>query len=151
MKWKSNTCYKVTMEFLIATSVNTFIPLGDEMINSSLVERGRSLMDPPPHPLWHFLIRMKPTTTKVFLRVAKNVEVTNGKIWAVRRMLKCFPAKSLKLIPHHIDDMRTGVIMQRDDSVRQYSRAPSATKKRTTPLWSSLLASISMLDEHTLH
>ena len=38
-------------------------------------------------------------------------------------MLKCFPAKSLKLIPHQIDSMGTGVIMQKDDSVRQHSRA----------------------------
>ena len=36
---------------VIARSVNTFIPLRDETINSSLVDRGRSLMDPQPHPL----------------------------------------------------------------------------------------------------
>ena len=50
------------------------------------------------------------------------MEVTRGKIWAVRRMLKCFPAKSLKLIPHQIGSMGTGVITQKDDSVRQHSR-----------------------------
>ena len=79
-------------------------------------------MDPQPHPLLHFLIRMKSTSTNVFLQVSKNVEVTRGKLWAVRRMLKCFPAKSLKLIPHQIISMGTGVIMQKDDSVRQHSR-----------------------------
>ena len=36
-----------------------------------LVERGRSLMDPQPHPLLHFLVRMKPTSTNVFIQVAK--------------------------------------------------------------------------------
>ena len=126
VKWKLNTGYKVTMEFVllkvIVRSVNTFIPLGDETINSSLVERGRSLMNPQPHPLLCFFVRMKPTSTNVIFQVAKNVEVTKGKIWPVRRMLKCFPAKTLKLIPHYIDSMGTGVIMQKDDSVLQHSR-----------------------------
>ena len=36
---------------------------------------------------------MKPTSTTVFLHVAKNVEVIRWKIWAVQMMLKCFPAK----------------------------------------------------------
>ena len=43
---------------VIARRVNTFIPLEDEMMNSSLVERERSLMDPKPHPLLHFLVWM---------------------------------------------------------------------------------------------
>ena len=67
-------------KYVIARSVNTFIPLGDETINSSLVERCSSLMDPQPHPLLHFLVRMKPTSRNVFLLVAKNVEVTRAKI-----------------------------------------------------------------------
>ena len=75
-KWQWNLFYLK----VIARSVNTFIPLGDETINSSLVERGESLMDPQPHPLLHFLVRMKPTSTNVFLQVAKNVEVTIRKI-----------------------------------------------------------------------
>ena len=87
---------------VIARSVNIFIPLGDETINSSLVEKGRSLRDSQLHPLLHFLVQMKPTSTNVFLEVAKNIEATRGKTWAVRRMLKCFPAKSVKLIPHII-------------------------------------------------
>ena len=77
----------------------------DETINSNLVERGGSLLDPQPHPLLHFLNRMNPTSTNVFLQVTKNVEVTRRKMWAVRRMLKCFPAKFLKLIPHQIGSM----------------------------------------------
>ena len=80
-------------------------------------------MDPQPHQLLHFLVRMKPKNTNVFLQVAKNVEVTRGKMWAIRRMLKCFLAKSVKLIPHKIGSMGTGDIMQKDDSVRQHSRA----------------------------
>ena len=62
-------------------------------------------MDPQPHPLLHFLIRMKPTSTNVFLKVPKNVEAIRGKIWAVWSMVKCFPTKSLKLIPHQIASM----------------------------------------------
>ena len=105
-----------------ARSVNTFLPLGDETINSSLVEGDRSLMDPQPHPLMHFLVRMKPSSTNIFLQVTKNVEVTRGKIWAVRWVLKCFPAKSLKLIPHQICGVGTDVVMQKDDTIRQHSR-----------------------------
>ena len=57
--WQWNLLYSK----VIARSVNTFIPLGDETINSSLVERGRSLMDPQLHPLLHFVVRKKPTST----------------------------------------------------------------------------------------
>ena len=78
-------------------------------------------MDPQPHPLFHFLIRT--TSMFVFLQVVENVEVTRGKIWAVRRILKCVPAKSLKLIPRQIGSMGTGVLMQKNDSVRQHCRA----------------------------
>ena len=80
-------------------------------------------MDSQPHPLLHVLIWMKQTSTNVFLQVAKNVEIIRGKIWIVRRMLKCFPAKSLKLIPHQIGSMGTGVVMQKYDSVWQHYRA----------------------------
>ena len=83
-KWQWNLFYWYSK--VIARSVNTFIPLGDNTINSSLVERGRSLMDPQPLPLLLFIIRMKPTFTNVFLQIAKNVEVTRGKIWDVGRI-----------------------------------------------------------------
>ena len=118
-KWQWNLFYLK----IIARSINTFSPLGEETINSSLVERARSLVDPKTHPLLHLLVRMKPTFTNVFLQVAKNVDVTRGQIWDVRRMLKCFPTKSLKFIPHQIGSIGTGIIMQKDDSVRHYSRA----------------------------
>ena len=150
-KWKQTTRYKVTMEF---------VPLGDETTNSSLVERGRSLMDPQLYPLFHFLVRMKPTSTNAFLQVAKNVEVTRGKILAVWRMLKCFPPKYLKFIPHQIDRMGMGVIMQKDDSMRQHSRAfwlygasQHPQPPRNEPHLSALLClpPFPMLDEYTLH
>ena len=61
------------------------------MVNSSLVERGRSLMDPQTHPLLQFLVPMIPKSTNVILQVAKNVVVTRRKIWDVQRILKYFP------------------------------------------------------------
>ena len=103
---------------------------------------------------------MKQTSTTVFLQVAKNVEVTRGKIWALRRLLKFFPAKSLKFISHQIGSMGTGVIMQKDDSVRQHSRAlwlygasQHPQPARNEPHLSALLClpPFPMLDEHTLH
>ena len=145
-KWQWNLFYSN----VIARSVNTFIPLGDETINSSLVERGRSLMD-PPHPLLDFLVRKKLMSMNVFLQVAKYVELISGKIWAVWRMLKCFPAKSLKHIPHQIGSMGMGIIMQKDDSVRPHSRAfwhmvcrsTSSHQETNCTFCSSFLASIS--------
>ena len=145
---------------VIARSVNIFNPLGDEMINSNLVERGRPLMDPQPHPLLHFLVRMKPTSTNVFLQVSKNVEITRGKNLGVRRTLKRFPAKSLKFIPHQIGSMGTGVIMQKDDSIRQHSRefwlygaSQQPHPPRNEPHLSALLCvpPFPMLDEYTSH
>ena len=117
-------------------------------------------MDPQTHPLLHFLIRMKPTSTNVFLQVAKNVEVTRGKIWAVWRMLKCFPAKSQKLIHHQIGSMGIGGIMQNNDSAWQHARAfwhygasQHPQSPRNEPHLSALLclSPFPMLDKHTLH
>ena len=153
-KWQWTLFYSK----VIARSVNTFIPLGDETINSSLVERDMLLMD-SPHPLLHFLIRMKRTSMNVFLQVVKNVEVTREKIWAVRWMLKCFPAKSLKLIPQY-GSMGTGITMQKNDSVQQFSRAfwlygalQHPQPPRNAPHLCALLClpPFLMLDEHKLH
>jgi len=111
-----NELWNLLYSKVIAGSVNTFIPVGDEMINFSLVERHscrcRSVKDPQTHPPFHFLVRLKPTSTNVIFQVTKNVVFTSGKIWDVRRMLKSFPVKTLKLIPHQISRMGTGVIMQ---------------------------------------
>ena len=117
-------------------------------------------MDRQPHTPQHFLVRLKQTSTNIFLQVAKNVGVTRGKICAVRRMLKCFPTKSLKLIPHQIGDKGTGVIMHKDDSVRQHSRAFSvhgALQRPQPPRNQQHLSAhlclppFPMLDEHILH
>ena len=114
-------------------------------------------MDPQPHPLLHFLVWTKPTTTNVFLQDAKNVKVTRWKIWVIRMMFKCFPAKCLKLIHHQIGSMGTGVIMQ---NVREHSRAfrfygvsQHPQPSRNEPHLSALLClpPSPMLDEHTLH
>ena len=117
-------------------------------------------MDPQPHPLLHFLVRKKPTPTNAFFQFAKKLEVTRGKIWAVRRMLKCLPAKSLKLIPHQIGSMGADVIIQKDDSVQQHSRvfliygtSQHPQPPRNEPHLSALLCLplFPMLDKHTLH
>ena len=116
-------------------------------------------MDPQPHPILHFLVRMKPTSANVFLQITKNVEVTRGKIWTLLSMLKGFPAKYLKRIPHQIVSMRTGVIMQKHDSLRQHSRAFSLCGAsqhpqlpRNEPYVSALLClpPFPMLDKNTL-
>ena len=86
--------------------------------------------------------------------------VTRGKIWDVRRIYMCFPAKSLKRIPHQIGSMGTGVVMQKDDSVGQHSRAlrfysesQHPQTQRNEPHLSALLClpTFPMLDEHILH
>ena len=47
----------------------------------------------PRHPLLHFLVRMKPTSTNIFLQLAKNMVATRGKIWAVREDVEVFPSQ----------------------------------------------------------
>ena len=86
--------------------------------------------------------------------------VIRGKIWDVRRMLKCFPAKSLKLIYHQIGSMVTGIIMQKDDSARQHSRSfwlygtsqhPQPPRNESHMFSLLRLPPFQMLDEYTLH
>ena len=122
------------------------------------MKRGRSLMDPQPHPLLHFLIWMKPKTMNVFLQVAKNVEVTREKMWAVRRMLKCFPAKSLKLIPPRLVVWGRALSCKRMipsesiprcfDFMAHHSTLSYQETKHTSLL---CLLPFPILDEHTLH
>ena len=108
-EWQWNLFYSK----VIPRSIKTFITLGDEIINSSPVESSSSLMDPQLHPLLVFLLQMKQTSANVFLQVTKNVGVTREKVWDVHR----------KLIPHQVASVGTGVIMQKNDSVRHQSRA----------------------------
>ena len=154
---KPTTRYKVTMEFVLFESnfqkCQYIYPTGnrDDQFQSCRKRYGRSLMVLQPHALFHFLIRIKPTSTNVLLQVAKYVEVTRRKIWAVRRMLKCFISQ--------ISDAYRSPDWQYGDG-RYHAKgsfratasqgfffftlscvpAPSATKKRTTPHCSSLLA-----------
>ena len=78
-----------------------------------------------------------------------------GNIWAVRRISKCFPTKSLKLNPHQIGNMGTGITMQKDDSRAfwLYGASQHPQPPRNEPHLSALLClpPFSMLDEHTLH
>ena len=103
---------------------------------------------------------MKETSTNVSLQVTKNVQVARGKICAVRRILKCLPAKSLRLIPYQIEAVwgrawsckmmiPSESIPGHFDMRPRISRVPasSATKKQTTLL---CLPPFSMQDEHTM-
>ena len=135
-KWQLNLFYSKA----VARSIITLIPLWDEAINSSFVGRGRSLMDPQPHPLMHFLVRMKPTPTNVCLQVAKKCGSHKGKDLGCTEDVEVFPSK---ISPdwqygdgrYHAKGWFCPTAFQGVE--------PYATKKRTTPLCSSLLASIS--------
>ena len=148
------------MEFVLfksnAGSVNTFISLGDETINSSLVERGRSLMDPQTHPSctssfeWNRHPRMSSFIS------SRNVEVTRGKIWAAGRILKCLPAKSLNLIPHQIGRALSYKRMISSDSIPgrfDYGASQHPQPPRNEPHLSDFLClpPFPMLEEHTWH
>ena len=76
-KWQWNLFYTK----VIATSVNTFIPLGDETISSSLVERGRSLMDPQPHPLLHLSSEWNQCPRMSFFRSPKMWKSQGESSW----------------------------------------------------------------------
>ena len=103
---------------VIARNVNNFVPLGDDQFQSC--RKGSLLMDPQPHPLLHFLVRMKPTSRNVFCKVAKNVEVTGersglyGWCWSVSQP-NLWSLSLTRLI-------RTGVIMQKDNCFRHHYR-----------------------------
>ena len=79
-------------------------------------------MDPHPHPLLYFLARMKPTSTNVSSDRQKCGN-HKGKDLGCTEDVELFPAKSVKLIHHHVGCIGRGVIMQKDDSVRQHSSA----------------------------
>ena len=70
-----------------------FIPLGDETINSSLVEKGRSLMDPQPHPLLHFLVRMKPTSNECHSSGLQKCGSHKGKDLSCTEDVEAFPSQ----------------------------------------------------------
>ena len=142
-KWQWNLFYSK----VIATSVNTFIPLGDETINSSLVERDRSLMDSQPHSLLYFLSKWNKHPWMFFFMLPKK--------W---KDLGC--TEDVEVFPSQISEAYPSPDWQYGDGhyhakgwfcltafqgilTLWHVPAPSVTKKRTTPLCSSLLASIS--------
>ena len=103
---------------------------------------------------------MKATSTNVFIQVARNVEITRGKIRAVRRMVEVFPTQISDAYPSPDGSMGTDVIIQKNDSVRQHSRAfwlygasQHPQRLRNEPHLSALLClpPFPMLNEHTLH
>ena len=94
-KWQWNLFHSK----IIARSVNTFIPLRGETINFSLVERHKSLMDPQPHPLLHFLLRMKPTSRNVFLQVAKKYGSHKEKDLGCKEDVEVFPSQISEAYP----------------------------------------------------
>ena len=57
-------------------AINTFIPLGDETINFSLVKRGRSLTDPQPHPFLHLFVRPEHEFVPLWFVVFRD-QITN--------------------------------------------------------------------------
>ena len=127
------------------------MPVGYEEINSRPVEGGRSLMDSQPHPLLHFLVRMKPASNNVFLQVAKNVGVRKGEVVDCTEDVEVFPSQISEAYPspdfqygerhYHAKGRFRPTAFQGIFTLWRVA-APSATKKRTTPLFSSLLASI---------
>ena len=139
---------------LIGKSVNTFIPLKDETIKSSLVERGRSLT----HSL-HFLVRMKPTSTNVFLQLTKKRKtqgerselyggcksISQSNLWRLylTRLAVWGRALSCKRI------IPSDSIPGRFDFMARRSTQPP----RNEPHLSALLClpPFPMLDEHTLY
>ena len=145
-KWQWTLFYsKVT-----ARSVYIFTTLRDETISSSLVERGRSLMIPQPHPLLHFLGRKKPTSTNDFLH--QKCGSHKGKHLGCTEDVQEFPSQIFEAYPspdwqygdgrYHTKGWFHRTTFQ---GVLTVWRLPtsSVTKKRTTPHCSSLLASIS--------
>ena len=65
---------------------------------------------------------MKPTSTNVLVEVAKNVEVTREKDLDCTEDVEMFPSQISEAYPSSVGSMWRGVIMQKDNSVRQHSR-----------------------------
>ena len=108
-------------------------------------------MDPPPHPLLHFLVRMKPTSTEILLQVAKMwksqreiSELYGGCSSVSQSISEAYPSPDRQ----YGDGRYHAKVCFRPTALPGFLNfwrvaAPSANKKRTTPLCSSLLASIS--------
>ena len=120
-------------------------------INSSHLERGRSLMDPQPHPLLHFPVQM--------IRRPRMFSFRSPKMWKSQgKGLGC--TEDVEMFPNQMSEAYPSPDWQyRDGRYQAKGRfrptafqgvltlwrvaASSATKQGTTHLCSSLLASIS--------
>ena len=168
VKRKQNTCYKVKMEFVlfkvIARRVNIFIPLGDETINSSLVERGTSLMDPQPHQLTHSWIFSSEWNRRdvheCLSSGRQKCERHKGKDVDCTEDVEVLPSQISEAYPSTYWQYRDGRYHAKGrfrptefQGVLTLLRVPahSTTKKRTTPLYSYLVTPLPKLEEQTLH
>ena len=105
-------------------------------------------MDPIPRPRLHFF---------VLIFRSPKCGSHNGKDLGCTEDVEVFPSQYMELIPHHIGSIATDVIVQKDDSVRQHSRAFSlygASQHHQPPKKESHLSALlclppfPMLDEH---
>ena len=108
-------------------------------------------MEPQSHPLLHFFVRMKPTPTNVFLQIIKMWK-PQGIDLGCRENVEVFLCQISEVYPSpdwHCGDGRyhakgwISPIAFKGVLALWRVAAPSATKKRTHPLCSSLLVSIS--------
>ena len=108
-------------------------------------------MDPQPHSLLHFLVRMKPTYTNVFFSGCQKCRSHKGKYRGCMEDVDVFDNKISEVYPssdwQHGDGRYHAKGLFRPTKfygVLTLLRIPepSATKKRITPLCSSLFASV---------
>ena len=154
--WLWNLFYsKVT-----ARSVITFIPLGDETVNSSLVERGRSLMDLQPHPLLHIC---RPIETDVLECISwgrqkcgshkgKDLGCTEDVVVFSSQISESYPSPDWQYGDgrRHAKGWFRPTVLHGDLTLWRVA-APSLTKIRTTLSVLLSLPPFPILDEHTLH
>ena len=109
-------------------------------------------MDPQPHPLLHFLVRIKPKSTNVFSTGCQKCGSHKGKDRGCTEDVEVFPSQISEAYPskdwqygdgrYHAKGLFRPTACQ-GVLILWRGAALSATKKRTTPLCSSLLASVS--------
>ena len=109
-------------------------------------------MDPQPHPLLHFLVRMKQTSTNVVLQVAENCGSHKEKDLGCPEDVEVFPNQISETYPspdrqyadgrYHAEGLFRPTALQGVLTL-WHVPAPSATKERTTPLCFSLFSFIS--------
>ena len=127
------------------------------MINSNLVEGGRLLMDPQVHPLLHFLVRMKPTSTNLFLCSSVFLDHTinpryhirhNGSMSRAQIVLQWCATFAESLLPlmHTCQGHTVFVIHSRHATMNSEC---SSTLSHLSVLL--CLPPFPILDDHTLH